>query len=421
MANRLFLVNIDLDQNQLITPVLDPRATAPTTPVLGQLYFNTATQERAMEYRTGAWHYIGETQITQSAVTATTLTLRNTTGAYTSDLVLNEATVSNAGLLGAADWSAIQTIPANFNIYVQWSATDLTTGGPGSSQAAWFLNGDNTTWVSASNVKTVSQLSIKNYVDAQVSGGTYYRGGYDVLNDVPALEGTPGGQSISVGDMWTATSNGTFYTKTLQTGDVLIAEVAGAATEADWTLIEKNLQNGVESTATGVTDGDITVWDGTSGQVIKDSGSSIGTGSSIGDTVTISTGFTGSGSTSGDNTGDEDQATETLLGIAEIATQAETDAGTDDLRIVTPLKLATYSGWTGVTRKYSVVIAGQNGILTTFSIPHGLGEKNVQVQVFNESTGDQVECRVSLDTTSNCTLEFNTAPTVGQYRVTVIG
>lgn len=35
------------------------------------------------------------------------------------------------------------------------------------------------------------------------------------------------------------------------------------------------------------------------------------------------------------------QATETVLGKAEIATQAETNAGTDDLRIVTPLKLSS--------------------------------------------------------------------------------
>ena len=34
-------------------------------------------------------------------------------------------------------------------------------------------------------------------------------------------------------------------------------------------------------------------------------------------------------------------ASETTPGIAEIATQAETDAGTDDARIVTPLKLKT--------------------------------------------------------------------------------
>jgi hypothetical protein len=35
-------------------------------------------------------------------------------------------------------------------------------------------------------------------------------------------------------------------------------------------------------------------------------------------------------------------ASETVAGIAELATQVEVDAGTDDLRIVTPLKLTTY-------------------------------------------------------------------------------
>ena len=37
-------------------------------------------------------------------------------------------------------------------------------------------------------------------------------------------------------------------------------------------------------------------------------------------------------------------ASESTAGIAEVATQAETDAGTDDARMVTPLKLATYAG-----------------------------------------------------------------------------
>lgn len=40
-------------------------------------------------------------------------------------------------------------------------------------------------------------------------------------------------------------------------------------------------------------------------------------------------------------------ATETRSGVIELATQAETDAGTDDARAVTPLKLATYSGLGG--------------------------------------------------------------------------
>lgn len=42
----------------------------------------------------------------------------------------------------------------------------------------------------------------------------------------------------------------------------------------------------------------------------------------------------------GTNTGNEVQATMTVAGIAEIATEAEVDAETDNLRIVTPLRLA---------------------------------------------------------------------------------
>ena len=51
------------------------------------------------------------------------------------------------------------------------------------------------------------------------------------------------------------------------------------------------------------------------------------------------------------------QATESIVGIAEIATQAETDAGTDDTRIVTPKKLAAYSGMP-IPPKAGVVASG---------------------------------------------------------------
>jgi len=40
--------------------------------------------------------------------------------------------------------------------------------------------------------------------------------------------------------------------------------------------------------------------------------------------------------------GTQPDATESVKGIAEIATQLETDTGTDDARIVTPKKLAVY-------------------------------------------------------------------------------
>jgi hypothetical protein len=50
-------------------------------------------------------------------------------------------------------------------------------------------------------------------------------------------------------------------------------------------------------------------------------------------------------------------ATETQAGIAEIATQVETDAGVDDTRIVTPLKLANFIGSGGVPGSFTDLTA----------------------------------------------------------------
>lgn len=88
------------------------------------------------------------------------------------------------------------------------------------------------------------------------------------------------------------------------------------------------------------------------------------------------------------------QATESVAGIAEIATQAETDAGTDDMRIVTPLKLATYAGSQSIKR---VTVAD-----TATSI----------------AAGDTITAYTSITATRIATLPLAASVTVGQiYRV----
>jgi len=52
-------------------------------------------------------------------------------------------------------------------------------------------------------------------------------------------------------------------------------------------------------------------------------------------------------------------ASESVSGIAELATQVETDAGSDDLRIVTPLKLTNFSGLGGAADGDQSILAGQ--------------------------------------------------------------
>jgi hypothetical protein len=110
-------------------------------------------------------------------------------------------------------------------------------------------------------------------------------------------------------------------------------------------------------------------------------------------------------------------ASETTAGIAELATQAEVDAGTDDLRIVTPLKLAS---WSGRIKKYSTNIG--DGSATSYTITHSLNTRDVIIRVFpNSGTYDDVEVDVQRTSTTTATLVFATAPASNAYRVVVIG
>jgi hypothetical protein len=108
-------------------------------------------------------------------------------------------------------------------------------------------------------------------------------------------------------------------------------------------------------------------------------------------------------------------ASETTAGIAEIATQAETDTGTDDSRIVTPLK---FTNSLRSHRAVSQVIG--DGTTTNFSITHSFGSFDVGVTV-REATGTRRAVMVETDTPDNNTARvlFASAPAANSYRVTV--
>lgn len=110
-------------------------------------------------------------------------------------------------------------------------------------------------------------------------------------------------------------------------------------------------------------------------------------------------------------------ASETTAGIAEIATQAEVDAGTDDLRIVTPLKLKT---WASAPKRNQSSVG--DGSATQFTLTHNLGTRDVLVAVYQSgSPWADVMCDVERPTVNSVLVRFSAAPTAGQYRVVILG
>ncbi|MEB3277209.1 MAG: hypothetical protein VKM92_09620 [Cyanobacteriota bacterium] len=110
-------------------------------------------------------------------------------------------------------------------------------------------------------------------------------------------------------------------------------------------------------------------------------------------------------------------ASESTAGKIEIATQGETDTGTDDTRAITPLKLKT---WSLAPKRYSSDVG--DGSNTSYTITHNLNTRDLTVVVYrNSGNYDEVECEVRHTSTTALTLVFSSAPTSNQFRVVVLG
>jgi hypothetical protein len=104
-------------------------------------------------------------------------------------------------------------------------------------------------------------------------------------------------------------------------------------------------------------------------------------------------------------------ASETVAGIAELATQAETDTGSDDLRIVTPLKLANHSN-----RKRKATLTFGDGSATSYAMTHNFGTRDCHVQVYRNSTPwDTIQCDMERTDANTVTLKFSVAPSSNQF------
>ena len=209
------------------------------------------------------------------------------------------------------------------------------------------------------DTKVPTQQSVKAYVDAEIAEALAsemtYRGAYDASANPDS--------SAAKGDTFTVTVAGSgvssYWSTALSVGDMIIAETANPSSEADWTEINKNID----------------------------------------DIVSAST---------------------TAKGIIELATQTEVNTGTDTTRAITPSRLRSTLGITATlstTLTFSDTIG--NGVLTSIPVTHSIGNQFVQATVYEGTT--KVECEIQLTSSSVTTFVFNVAPTTNQFRVVITG
>ena len=322
------------------------------------------------------------------------------------DIVLNAATGSIAGAMTGADKTKLDGITTGANVNV---TTDISIDQTGASQVV---------------------VESSDGTDGTITAATGSVAGVMTSADKTKLDGIATGAQVNVAETVTSiaiASNILTYTdengsdtdidlslylddtnlSRLTSGSINGSTGLATFTRSDSTTFTIDMSDFLDGitvnntlTSTSTTEG----LSAAQGKVLKDliDGLNVGTGS---------------------NTGDEVQATTTVKGIAEIATQTEVNTGSDNSRIVTPATLKSTLGITAslsTTLTYSELIG--NASATSIAVTHSIGNQFVQASVYEVADGMQmVECEIELTSASITTFKFNVAPTSNQYRVVIIG
>ncbi len=259
-----YLNNLDLNKNQLQQAVIQTASSDPSSPVAGQIYYNTT--DNVLKFYNGSAFVSAGGDITEiQTTTSNQLAITNGTGPVPS-LAITTAAVANAGTALATGDQIYDFVTTGINARIQ-NVTDPT---------------------GAQDVAT------KAYVDTVATGMLEYKGAYDASTNSPALTG---GSCIASGkgDTYTVTADGSFLGEQVRVGDLIIVEVAIGASSSpalsSFTIVQSNVDLATAAATSGAAVKGISGYDSNNFSVsggfvsLKKFSASIGDGSNTSYTV----------------------------------------------------------------------------------------------------------------------------------------
>jgi hypothetical protein len=359
-----FLNNISLNGNELQNFRVQSLAADPGTTYAGRVYYNSVSG-RLRYYDGSTWHDMSGDIRSISNATNGGLNVVDTNGDVVINIVTDNSTIEiNTNALRIKDLGVTTAKLADLAVTTAKIANSTVTLAKIQNIAANRVIGR---VAAGSGVSSELEIVPSGALGGIASPATKLASVQAIIDHVAnvvsaigTLQGAfvggttnfPGVAGTKKGDYWYVTGSGTTQGIVLNTGDVIIAnkDAPSATLPGDYIFLESN----------------------------------------------------------------RDQATETVKGVVEIATQAEADAGTDDQVVITPLKLHAWFAQSNI-RSYSALIGGT----TSIGVTHNLGTKDVIVQFYDNVSDEAIWTDWTTGTTNSITAIFAAAPAAASIRVVV--
>jgi len=239
-------------------------------------------------------------------------------------------------------------------------------------------------------------------VQSLVAGVGVFQGGYNASTNTPALTGGSN-VALTTGDFYAVTVGGSFFTETLEVGDLIFAnnDIAASSTPSlsDYTVVQSGQSIADAGATDGATTKGITGFDSGNFQV-----------SATGWTQLKDTGVTAA------SVGDASKslsATVTAKGLLTSLTEQDI--------AITASQVTDFCTAVSTCIDNNITFATSigDGTNTSYTVTHNLGTRDVIVQLYDNSTYDTIRAEVVRTTTDTVTVTANSAIATNDVRVLV--